>query len=262
MQSAGFGMAEGKAEPEREGAASREDGGRSDRAREDRWDDGAWRPVARRVSASTSLARASGPRAAMALSSASTASTASPGAMVATGTADAASPASASSKSRSLACRDRAQPDIGGKRIEIEAPAAIDDHRDLGRKREPGVGDGLAKVSGKFVRIDQRGGIVGQRIGDDRHALADVDVERGDRSGKARRRERREPADLEAAARADLHRAVAVRARRLAEADERIERHRRDGKKAHQQAVARFHRGRQAGTGAADVGAGHGDASA
>ena len=117
-------------------------------------------------------------------------------------------------------------------------------------------------MSGKFVRIDQRGGIVGQRIGENRNALADVDVERGNRRGKARRRERRETADLEASARAHLHRAVAVRARRIAEADERIERHRRDGKKAHQQAVARFHRVRQARAGAADMGAGHGAASA
>jgi hypothetical protein len=46
---------------------------------------------------------------------------------------------------RSRARRDRAQPDIGKKRIEIETASAVNDHRDLGRELKPACGDGFTE---------------------------------------------------------------------------------------------------------------------
>ena len=131
------------------------------------------------------------------------------------------------------------QPNIGGKRVETDAPAAVNHHGDFRRERKSGVGDGLSKRRGDRLGIDQSGGIVRQRIGEHRHALAKIDTEGLDRLGEQRRRDGTEPADLNAAARADLHDAVAVRARRVAEADERIERNRTCRNQPREQSVAR-----------------------
>jgi hypothetical protein len=163
---------------------------------------------------------------------------------------------------RSRLAHDRAQPDIGGNRVEIDPPAAIHDHRDLGRECQPRVGDCGAKLRRKAIGVDQRSGIAGQRVSEDRHAAVELDVERGKRKRETRRRERREPSHLKAAARAYLHRAVAVGARRVAKAGEGIERDRRVDDKAHEEAVARLHRGRQARASAAHVQVRHGEASA
>ena len=66
-----------------------------------------------------------------------------------------------------------------------------------------------------------------------------------------RRRARRQSADLQAAARGDLHDAVAVAACRRAEPGEGIDRHRLGRSEPDQQAVPGRHRCRQAGAGAA-----------
>ena len=150
---------------------------------------------------------------------------------------------------RSIACErhmerhafclgDRAQADVGRERIEREAAAAIDDHRDFRRKTKRGRCDGAAQIGGNGVGIEQCGGIVFKRIGDDRHAIANIAIERSDRSGKERRGERREATHLEASARGDLDGAIAVLARCGTEGNKVIEGNR--GRRHHprQQAVA------------------------
>ena len=49
------------------------------------------------------------------------------------------------------------QPNIGGKRVETDAPAAVNHHGDFRRERKSGVGDGLSKRRGDRLRIDQSG---------------------------------------------------------------------------------------------------------
>ena len=92
-------------------------------------------------------------------------------------------------KSWAFARRGGLQPDIGGKRVETDAPAAVNHHGDFRRERKSGVGDGLAQRRGDRLGIDQSGGIVGQRIGEHRHALAKIDTEGLDRRGEQRRRD-------------------------------------------------------------------------
>ena len=66
---------------------------------------------------------------------------------------------------------DGAQADVGRKRIKSEAAAAIDDHRDLRCKTKRGRCDGAAQIGGNGVGIEQCGGVVFKRIGDDGNAL-------------------------------------------------------------------------------------------
>ena len=157
---------------------------------------------------------------------------------------------------------DRPQPHVGAERVEMEPAAAIDHHRHLRRQHQPRVRDRPPQRCRQAGRIDERVGIVGERVGDDRHALDRRDIERGDIGRQQRRRARRQSAQLQAAARGDLDRAVAVRARRRADRDESIERNAAGRHQPHQQAVAGRHRRGQARTGAAAVRRGHGDTSA
>ena len=76
----------------------------------------------------------------------------------------------------------------------------------FGASARASVGDGWRSCAAT-LGVDQRGGIVGQRVGEDRHAVVEIDTERlrAPRQTAAPRVER-EPADLKASARADLHR--------------------------------------------------------
>ena len=47
-------------------------------------------------------------------------------------------------QARGLRASDRAQSHVGGKRIEVQMAAAVDDDRDLGRKLKPRVRNRLA----------------------------------------------------------------------------------------------------------------------
>ena len=55
-------------------------------------------------------------------------------------------------ESWTFAGRGGAQPDIGGNRVETDAPAAVDHHGDFRRERERGLGDGMAQRRGDRLR--------------------------------------------------------------------------------------------------------------
>ena len=79
---------------------------------------------------------------------------------------------------------DGADFDIRVEGIEVKLAAPIHDHRQFRRERQRGRCDGVAQLRGQRVRIDQRSGIARQRIGEDRHAVADIEFERRDGSGE------------------------------------------------------------------------------
>ena len=142
--------------------------------------------------------------------------------------------------------RARRQPDIGHDSIHARRAAAIDHDRHLRAEPafQPGSCDALANALGKrrrigdFVRIEP-----GKRAGLDRHAAAYGDAERIDIAAKLHRRSRRQPPDLQTAARGDFDDAVAVTARRFARARSMLGRKScSDRIEPHEQAVAGLHR--------------------
>ena len=104
----------------------------------------------------------------------------------------------------------RTQPHVGGKRVEVQMATAVDDDRDLGRERKARVRNRPAHRRRQVGGIDHRRGIVGEGIGNDRHALDRGDIERGDGGRKLRSPARRQAAHLQAAARRDFDRAIAI----------------------------------------------------
>ena len=74
--------------------------------------------------------------------------------------------------------------DVRVEGIKVKLAAAIHDHRQFRRERQRGRCDGVAQLCGQRVRIDQGSGIARQRIGEDWHAVADIESERRDRSGE------------------------------------------------------------------------------
>jgi hypothetical protein len=157
------------------------------------------------------------------------------------------------------------QPDIAGDVIEMQG-AAIHNHRCL--RRQPGGKRRRRKfvtpVGRQHAGADRLAGIkAGERIDQHRNAVARRDAERGDRGGEFRRRGGVKTAELDATARSDLDDAVAVRARRRAQACECLQRHRCAARRQpRQQPVAGRHRRAQPGTEAAAMWRVHDTASA
>ena len=98
----------------------------------------------------------------------------------------------------------------------MQAAAAIDDDRHFRRQGEFRLRNRAPQVRGQAAGIDHGLGIVTQRPREHRNTVGCGDVEAGDLGRKQRRRGRRQPAHLQAAARGDFHGAVAPRARHRA----------------------------------------------
>ena len=74
--------------------------------------------------------------------------------------------------------------DVRVEGIEVKLAAAIHDHRQFRRERQRGRCNRGAQLCGQRVRIDQGSGLARQRIGEDGHAVADIEFERSDGGGE------------------------------------------------------------------------------
>lgn len=74
--------------------------------------------------------------------------------------------------------------DVRVEGIKVKLAAAVHDHRQFRRERQRRRCNGVAQLCGQRVRVDQGSGIARQRIGEDRHAIADIKSERRDCSGE------------------------------------------------------------------------------
>ena len=87
-------------------------------------------------------------------------------------------------RSRGRLRRDRAQPHVGGQRVEVQPPAMVNDDRDFRGERQPRLRERAAQIGGQHVGLDERIGFVGKRACDHRHAFGRLDAERRDRGRK------------------------------------------------------------------------------
>src|SRR5205823_7053665 len=123
-------------------------------------------------------------------------------------------------KPRASRSVERAQPDVGGKCIEMQASATIDDDANLRREHEPYVHDRLLNARGKVGCIDEYVGVVGQWIDENGNASDRRNLERRDFRGKVVSGSGAQTTDLKTAASGDFDGAVAMPARRRAKRNE------------------------------------------